>query len=141
MQLFWIGGSNAFAVSRVLSYEFSSNSKDKVTLDFPLPVAPSNNEALIPYGRAAAVAPAVAGNAMTLTSAYDFAKGTTATTESYAANGVAPTPVQMLYAIHQMLMDFGISGTALTVKKLNNSTTAFVVTLNDATSPTAAART
>jgi hypothetical protein len=76
-----------------------------------------------------------------LTSAYDFAKGTTAMTESYAANGAAPTPVQAIMAMHQMLMDFGISGTSYTVKKLDNSTTAFVVTLNDATSPTAAART
>jgi hypothetical protein len=76
-----------------------------------------------------------------LTSAYDFAKGTTAMTEAYAANGVAPTPVQAIMAMHQMLMDFGISGTSYTVKKLDNSTTAFVVTLNDGTSPTAAART
>ncbi len=84
---------------------------------------------------------AQAGDAMTLTSAYDFAKGTTAMTESYAANGVAPSPVQALYAIQQYLMDFSISSTNYTVKKLNNSTTAYVVTLNDATSPTAAART
>ena len=76
-----------------------------------------------------------------LTSSYDFAKGTAAMTEAYAANGAAPTPVQALFAIHQMLMDFGISGTALTVKKLDNSTTAFVVTLDSATTPTAAART
>lgn len=78
---------------------------------------------------------------VSLAAAYDFAKGTVAVTESYAANGVAPTPVQAMMAMHQMLMDFGISGTSLTVKKLNNSTTAFVVTLNDAATPTAAART
>ncbi len=76
-----------------------------------------------------------------LTASYDFAKGTVAVTESYAANGVAPTPVQAMMAIHQMLMDFSISGTAYTVKKLDNSATAFVLTLNDATSPTATART
>ena len=76
-----------------------------------------------------------------LTSAYDFAKGTSAMTESYAANAAAPTPAQALFAIHQMLMDFAISGTSYTVKKLDNSTTAFVVTLNDATNATAAART
>jgi len=76
-----------------------------------------------------------------LTSAYDFAKGTTAMTESYAANGAAPTAIQAMYAIHQMLMDFSIGSTTYTVKKLDNATTAFVVTLNDATSPTAAART
>ncbi|TXH99562.1 MAG: hypothetical protein E6Q76_19635 [Rhizobium sp.] len=75
-----------------------------------------------------------------LTSAYDFAKGTAAVTESYAANGAAPTPVQALLAIHQMLMGFTISGTSYTVKQLDGSTTAFVVTLNDGTSPTGAAR-
>jgi hypothetical protein len=84
---------------------------------------------------------AQAGDAMTLTAAYDFGKGTVAMTESYAANGIAPTPIQAIYAIQQMLMDFSISSTSYTVKKLNNSTTAFVVTLNDATNPTAAART
>jgi hypothetical protein len=62
-------------------------------------------------------------------------------TESYASNGTAPTLAQAAFAIHQMLMNFVISGTSLTVKKLNNSTTAFVVTLDDATSPTGAART
>lgn len=77
----------------------------------------------------------------TLDSAYDFAKGTVAMTEAYAANGAAPTPVEALYGIQQMLQMFAISGTSLTVKKLDNATTAFVVTLNDATSPTGAART
>lgn len=76
-----------------------------------------------------------------LTSAYDFAKGTAAMTESYAANAAAPTPVQAIFAIHQMLMDFGISSTNYTVKKLDNSTTAFVVVLDSATTPTAASRT
>ncbi len=84
---------------------------------------------------------AVPGSAMTLTSAYDFAKGTAAMVESYAANGVAMTPAQALFAIHQYLMDFGIGGTSYTVKKLDNSATAFIVTLNDATNPTGAART
>jgi len=76
-----------------------------------------------------------------LTSAYDFAKGTAAMTESYAANGAAPTPIQAMYAIHQMLMQFSIATTSYTVKKLDNTTTAFVVTLNDATNPTSAVRT
>ena len=78
---------------------------------------------------------------VSLTSSYDFAKGTTAVTESYAANGVAPTPVQALMAIHQMLMQFAIASTNYTVKKLDNSTTAFVVTLDSATTPTSAVRT
>ena len=45
-----------------------------------------------------------------------------------------------LFAIHQMLMQFGISGTSYTVRKLDNTTSAFVVTLDDATSPTDAKR-
>lgn len=65
---------------------------------------------------------------------------TTQMTESYAANGVAPTQAQALFAIHQMLMEFVISGTSFTVKKLDSSTTAFVVTLDDATNPTSATR-
>lgn len=75
-----------------------------------------------------------------LTSAYDFAKGTVAMTEAYAANAAAPTPVECFFAIHQMIMQFGISGTSLTVRKLDNTNTAFVVTLNDATNPTDAKR-
>lgn len=76
-----------------------------------------------------------------LTSPYDFAKGTTAMTESYAVNGAAPTPVQAIMSIHQYLMDFSIAGVNYTVKKLDNSTTAFIVALNDDASPTAASRT
>ena len=68
-------------------------------------------------------------------------KGTTQMTESYAANGVAPTRDQCIQAIHQYLMQFGIASTNYTVKKLDNSTTAFVVTLDSATTPTSAART
>lgn len=60
--------------------------------------------------------------------------------ESYAANGVAPTRDQCMFAIHQMLMQFGIAGTSITVRKLDDATTAFVVTLDDATGPTDAKR-
>lgn len=65
---------------------------------------------------------------------------TTQMTEAYAANGVAPTLAEATFAMHQMLMQFGISGTAYTVRKLDDSTTAFVVTLDDAASPTDAKR-
>ena len=66
---------------------------------------------------------------------------TTALADAYAANGVAPTLQQAIMAMHQMLMDFAISSTSYTVKKLDNTATAFVVTLDSATTPTAAART
>ena len=65
---------------------------------------------------------------------------TTQMTESYAANGTAPTLAQALFAIHQMLMEFAISGTSLTVKQLDSSTTAFVATLDDGTNPTSITR-
>ena len=65
---------------------------------------------------------------------------TTQMTESYAANGAAPTLAQAQFAMHQMLMQFGIASTSLTVRKLDDATTAFVVTLDDATSPTDAKR-
>jgi len=69
-----------------------------------------------------------------------FAKGDVALTEDYAANGVAPTPIQTLYALHQMLMQFVITGTSITVKKLDNATTAFIATTDSATVPTKAER-
>lgn len=61
---------------------------------------------------------------------------TTQMTESYAANGVAPTLAQALFAIHQHLMQFEFSGTDRTVKRLDGSTTAFVETINSASAPT-----
>lgn len=75
-----------------------------------------------------------------LVSAYDFAKGTVAMTESYAADGAAPTPVQSLMLIQQALTEVSISGTTMTIKKLDGSTTAATLTLNDGTTPTAKTR-
>jgi hypothetical protein len=75
-----------------------------------------------------------------LTSAYDFAKGTVAMTESYNADGSAPTPVQALFLTTQMLTEMSISGTTMTIKKLDGSTTAFTLTLNDASTPTSLTR-
>lgn len=65
---------------------------------------------------------------------------TTAMTESYAANGVAPTLAQALFAIHQFLMNSNISGTDWIVTKLDKTTTAFSATLNDPLSPTGVSR-
>ena len=65
---------------------------------------------------------------------------TTAITESYAADGIAPTVSQALMLIQQMLGDFAISGTTLTVKKLDGTTAAGTFTLSDATSPTSITR-
>lgn len=64
----------------------------------------------------------------------------TALTESYAADGAAGTLSQILFAIQQFLQEKSISGTTMTVKKLDGSTTAMTFTLNDATTPTSTTR-
>lgn len=80
--------------------------------------------------------PAAVGSAMTLTSAYDFAKGTVAMTEAYAANGVAPTPVQLLFGVQQFLtMNGPISGTSWPVYKLDGVTLAYTCTLSSSSNP------
>ena len=61
---------------------------------------------------------------------------TTAVTESYAADGAAPTVAQALCMILQRLIDFEVGGTTITVRKRDGSTTAFTLTLDDASSPT-----
>ena len=60
--------------------------------------------------------------------------------ESYAADGAAPTIAQALLLTQQAVMEFGVSGTTLTVKKVDKSTTTATVTLSDATSPTSRTR-
>ena len=65
---------------------------------------------------------------------------TTQFTESYAADGSAPTLTQALMLIQQMLGDFSIAGTTLTVKRVDGTTTAGTFTLNDGTSPTSVTR-
>ncbi len=65
---------------------------------------------------------------------------TTQMTESYAADGAAPTLAQSLMLTQQMLGEFAISGTSLTVKKVDGSTTAAVFTLDDGTNPTSLTR-
>lgn len=62
-------------------------------------------------------------------------------TESYAADGTAPTLAQAIFLIQQSLHEFALSGTTRTVKKLDGSTTAAVFTLDSATSPTSTTRT
>lgn len=61
-------------------------------------------------------------------------------TESYAADGVAPTPAQALMLGNQFHQDFSIAGTSYTVKGLNGTTTVATFTLDDATNPTSITR-
>lgn len=65
---------------------------------------------------------------------------TTQMTEAYAADGVAPTLAQALFLIQQSIGDFSISGTTLTVKEIDGSTTAATYTLDDASDPTSRTR-
>ena len=65
---------------------------------------------------------------------------TTQMTEAYAADGVAPTLAQALFLIQQTIGDFAISGTTMTVKKLDGSTTAGTYTLDSASAPTSRTR-
>ena len=65
---------------------------------------------------------------------------TTALTESYAADGVAPTLVQALFQLLSALTEFSISGTTITCKKLDGLTTSMTFTLDDGTNPTSRTR-
>lgn len=75
-----------------------------------------------------------------LTTASSNAIRTTQMTESYAADGVAPTLEQAIFLIQQSLHQFAISSTTRTVKKLDKSTTAATFTLDSATAPTSTTR-
>jgi len=60
--------------------------------------------------------------------------------ESYASDGGNFTLAQGLYEICQFVTEFSIASTTYTVKKRDGSTTAFTLTLNDATNPTGITR-
>lgn len=66
---------------------------------------------------------------------------TTAMTEAYATDGSAPTIAQALCLLISALTEFSISGTTITAKKLDGSTTSSTYTLDDATNPTSRTRT
>ena len=78
------------------------------------------------------------------TSARTFDDGvvfaTVTMTEAYAADGAAATPAQALYEILAFLEERTISGTTITCKKRDGSTTALTLTMNSATQPTSTTR-
>lgn len=74
----------------------------------------------------------------TLTAANIF---TTQMTESYAAHEVDPTLAQSLFLIQQMLTEFAIVGTTLTIFGIDGVTAKATFTLDDTTDPTAIERT
>ncbi len=63
-----------------------------------------------------------------------------ALTESYAADGVAPTLSQIVFMIWSLIAERSISGTTLTAKKLDGSTSSMTFTLDSATVPTSQTR-
>ena len=65
---------------------------------------------------------------------------TYALTESYAAEGAAATPAELLYLAQAMDGEKAISSTTVTLKKLDQSTTAATYTLDSSTSPTSITR-
>lgn len=65
---------------------------------------------------------------------------TTQMTESYAADGIAPTLAQSLFLTMQNLQDYTYIGTTQTVKKIDGSATAATYTLDDAVNPTSKTR-
>lgn len=91
---------------------------------------------------AAIAANAIGASELAADAVTEIAAGvlTVALTESYAADGAAPTLAQAVFAIQQFLQEKSISGTTLTVKKLDGSTTAMTFTLSDATTPTSVTR-
>lgn len=65
---------------------------------------------------------------------------TTALVEAYAADGAAGTLSQILFAIQAFLQEKSVSGTTMTVKKLDGVTSAMTFTLDSATLPTTITR-
>lgn len=60
--------------------------------------------------------------------------------DSTTADGTISTREQAVYAILQILTEFSISGTTMTVKKVDGSTTLMTFTLDDGTNPTSLTR-
>lgn len=65
---------------------------------------------------------------------------TSVVTQDYAADGAEFTPAQALYMIWSFLTEKAGSGTTVTCKKLNGSTTSMTFTLDSATQPTSLTR-
>lgn len=60
--------------------------------------------------------------------------------DSVPADGTRPTGAQALYMLVQERFERSVSGTTVTIKKVDGSTTLMTLTLNDATTPTSVTR-
>lgn len=94
--------------------------------------------ALTDYGPNTVV-PDAAGTAPTAAEIFT-AVLTTQLTESYAADGTAPTLAQAIILVQQALTEFSNAGTTKTIKKLDGTTTAATETYDDADNPTSITR-
>lgn len=65
----------------------------------------------------------------------DFPVSGTAT-EAYATHAAAAKPHELLYMIYAAVMNFSISGTNISMKKVDGTTEAMVATTNDSLNPT-----
>ena len=65
---------------------------------------------------------------------------TSAMTEAYPTDGSTMTVAQALYLIAQSIGEFSVSGTTVTVKKVDGTTTAATYTLDSSTAPTSRTR-
>lgn len=61
-------------------------------------------------------------------------------TDSIPADGALPTIRQALYMLTQFMLERSVSGTTVTVKKVDGSTSLFTLTLSDATNPVSITR-
>lgn len=86
------------------------------------------------------VANQVDSNVITKTGFVLSAVGSAALTESYAADGAAPTLNQAIYQLWSFLAEANLSGTTITAKKLDGATTAMTFTVDSATAPTTITR-
>lgn len=96
------------------------------------PTVPNRNALIDANGRVDVAA--IAGTAQT---ALDLG-GIIA--DSVPSDGTRPTIQQALYIITQFLLERSVSGTTLTVKKVDGTTSLLTCTLGDATSPTSITR-
>ena len=92
--------------------------------------------------RSKATADAIGSSELAATAVTEIVTGvlTTQMTESYAADGAAPTLTQAVMLTQQHLTEFAISGTTVTTKKVDGTTTAATFTLDSSTTPTSITR-
>jgi hypothetical protein len=74
--------------------------------------------------------------AITVNSGAVAVDGTSALTESYANLHSVPTLAQLLFELRALLVENSVSGTTVTTKKIDGTTTAHTYTINSSTSPT-----